>query len=121
MAFTQHIGIYKTIEEFQAGVSLLETPWVAYVGTPETDDYRVIYPNDLVLKDSDGVNIGEDILKLEPICCTEDEYEILVKEGAGNVTDVSGNTFYTTYDPDRFYYTYDADSLNEDSETTTEE
>ena len=115
MAFNNHIGIFATMEEFQAKVNLLETPWVAYVGTPGSTDYKVIYPNDLVVKDETGVNIAEEILRMKPVICTQDEYDILVSEGSGYITGTDGitSTGKVDYDPEIFYYTYDASELEE--------
>lgn len=112
MAFNNHIGIFATVEEFKAGVNLLETPWVAYVGTPGTADYKVYYPNDLVVKDESGVNIADEILKLKPVLCTVDEYDILVTQGEGYVTDTDGTTSGPVkFNPDVYYYTYDPSEL----------
>lgn len=111
MAFNNHIGIYKTIEEFQESVHLLEIPWVAYVGTPGTPEYKIIYPDDLVAEDSEGVNIANEILRLKPVICTEEEYENLVVNGHGSVTDVNGVSNEVDYDPEVYYYTYDASDL----------
>ena len=111
MAFNNHIGIYATIEEFQEKSHLLETPWVAYVGTPGTPEYKVIYPDDLVAKNDEGVNIAGEILKLKPVICTEDEYEILITNGHGFVTDVNGVKTEVDYNPEVYYYTYDASEL----------
>ena len=111
MAFNNHIGIYSTMEEFQENVSFLEIPWVAYVGTPGTPDYRVIYPDDLVAEDNEGVNIADEILKLKPVICTEDEYDILITNRHGSVTDVNGVKNEVDYDPNVYYYTYDAGEL----------
>lgn len=114
MAFNNHIGIFATMEEFQAKVNLLETPWVAYVGTPGSADYKVIYPNDLVVKDDAGVNIAEEILRMKPVICTQDEYDILVSKGSGYITGTDGITSGPVdYDPEIFYYTYDASELEE--------
>lgn len=114
MAFNNHIGIFATMEEFQAKVNLLETPWVAYVGTPGSTDYKVIYPNDLVVKDEAGVNIAEEILRMKPVICTQDEYDILISTGSGYVTGTDGITSGPVdYDPEIFYYTYDASELEE--------
>lgn len=112
MAFNNHIGIYATMEEFQANNHLLKTPWVAYIGTPGSPDYKVIYPNDLVAENNSGVNIAEEILRLKPVICTEDEYEKLITEGKGYVTDVDGTVNGPVdYDPNVYYYTYDASDL----------
>lgn len=112
MAFNNHIGIYATMEEFQANVDLLEIPWVAYIGTPGTADYKVIYPNDLVAQDENKVNIADELLKLKPVICTEDEYDILITDGVGYVTDVDGTKRGpVNYDPEVYYYTYDAGEL----------
>lgn len=115
MAFNNHIGIYATMGEFQANVNLLESPWVAYVGTPGSSDYKVLYPNDLVVKDNAGVNIAEEILRLKPVICTQDEYDILVSEGSGYVTGADGITNGPVdYNPEVYYYTYDATELEEE-------
>jgi hypothetical protein len=111
MAFNNHIGIYATMEEFQANVNFLEIPWVAYVGTPGTPEYKILYPDDLVAEDNEGVNIAGEILKLKPVICTEDEYEILITNGHGFVTDVNGVKNEVDYDPEVYYYTYDASEL----------
>ena len=111
MAFNNHIGIYATMEEFQANANLLKTPWVAYIGTPGSPDYKVIYPDDLVAENNSGVNIAEEILKLKPVICTEDEYEKLITDGQGYVTDVDGTPTFVDYDPNVYYYTYDASEL----------
>ena len=112
MAFNNHIGIFATMEEFQAKVHLLETPWVAYVGTPGSADYQVFYPNDLVVQDNAGVNIADDILKMKPVVCTQEEYEILIEKGSGYVTDTDGVKIGPVdYNPEVYYYTYDASEI----------
>ena len=111
MAFNNHIGIYATMGEFEEKRWSLQPPWVAYVGTPGTSDYRVIYFDDLVVEDNEGVNIAGEILKLKPVICTEDEYEILITNRHGFVTDVNGVKSEVDYDPNVYYYTYDASEL----------
>lgn len=114
MAFNNHIGIFETMNDFQANVNLLESPWVAYVGTPGSPDYKVVYPNDLIVKDKMSVNIAEEILRLKPVICTQDEYEILVSTGYGYVTGTDGiKNGPVSYNPDIFYYTYNASELEE--------
>ena len=114
MAFNNHIGIYATMEEFDNALmqQALKTPWVAYIGTPGTPEYKVIYPDDLVAKNDEGVNIAGEILKLKPVICKEGEYDILITEGQGWVTDINATEpVWVSYDPEVYYYTYDASEL----------
>ena len=81
-------------------------PWVAYIGD------KVVYSNDIKVKDNQGVNVFDAIQKLFPVCCTEEEYDNLVSNGHGTVTDTNGVQTDIMYDPNVYYYTYDPSELN---------
>ena len=83
----------------------LETPWVAYVnGT-------MVYPDSVVVE-REEVNMFDSIKEILPVLCTEEEYEVLLTNGEGTITDPrTQEETYVTYNPNLYYYTYDASEL----------
>lgn len=113
--FNNHIGIYENIDEFKAAIEQHELiePWVAYIGKPGDENYKVIYPNDLVVSDKDKINMSDTILKLTPVICTEDEYDLLISGQSTKITNVDGTKSETEvwYDPEVYYYTWDKSEI----------
>ena len=114
MSFNNHIGIFidkdgKTAyEQLQEAITnhKLVSPWVAYVNGV------MVYPDNVVVQDANNVNMFDEIVKTLPVLCTEDEYDILVTNGEGTITDPrTKESTYVTFDPNLYYYTYDETEL----------
>jgi hypothetical protein len=104
MAFNQHIGIFSSEEELQQAIqnNLLETPWVANVNG------KMYYDTDITIQEKNPIDVWDEIQSTFPVLCTEEEYDILVENGEGNVTNpISGEKTFVTFNPELYYYTYE--------------
>lgn len=114
MSFNQHIGIFiddidgSAEDKLQNAINNHELvyPWVAYVNG------IMKYPDNVVVQDENNINMFDEIVKTLPVLCTEEEYEILLTNGEGTITNPRTNeSTYVTFDPNLYYYTYDPTEL----------
>lgn len=112
--FRRHTDVVSTMEEFttryEQGIYI--TPWVVYVGN-NNEGYSVIYSNDInnslsgkpELIDSLSNRINK--LETEKVYCYENEYEELVLNGNGWVTNLDGTRTEVMFDADKIYCIYE--------------
>lgn len=112
--FRRHTDVVSTMEEFtsryEQGTYII--PWVVYVGN-DNDGYSVIYSNDINnslsgkpdLIDSLSNRINK--LETEKVYCYENEYEELVLNGEGLVTNLDGKRTYVEFDANKIYCIYE--------------
>lgn len=109
----KHVDVVDSIEVFETRLNngMYATPWIVYIGDG-SGVYSVIYSND-ENKVSTSPDFAESIkqriekLESEKVYCTEDEYETLVTNGAGWVTDTDGNKTEVVFDSNKMYYIYE--------------
>ena len=114
MEIKKHTDVLATIEDFNANYEAgkYAAPWVVYVGN-DTDGYDVIYSNDETRQVLEQPDIVESImtrlatLENERVFCYEEEYEALVTNGSGWITNVDGTRTEVTYDPNKIYCIYE--------------
>ena len=110
----KHSDVVATMDEFrtkyEAGVYV--APWVVYVGN-DNDGYTILYSNeeDRTLAEAEPSFIeliSQRIANLESekVFCYAAEYEALVENGTGWVTDTDGTCSEVTYDPKKLYFVY---------------
>lgn len=112
--FKRHTDIVSTMEEFttryEQGVYII--PWIVYVGNDD-DGYSVIYSNDVnnsLLNKSDLIDsLINRINKLETekIYCYKNEYEDLIINGKGWVTNIDGTRSEVQFDENKTYCIYE--------------
>lgn len=118
----KHSDVVTTMDEFrtkyEAGVYI--APWVVYVGN-DTNGYTILYSNeeDRTLEETETSFIeliGQRIaaLESEKVFCYAAEYEALVTNGSGWITDTDGTSSEVTYDPKKLYFIYGDEGGAED-------
>lgn len=111
----KHTDIVNSYAEFEENVmnGFYEEPWVVYI---KNDDgtYEIKYSNDVnrthVSATPDIVDILEHRLRNlenEKIFCYEEEYDNLVTNGEGWITDINGERKYITFDENVLYHIYE--------------
>lgn len=102
-------------ENYQNGMYI--EPWVVYVGSDGTG-YNIIYSNDekkisnIPTPDViDNIKTRLREIEDEKVFCLEDEYDNLVKNGSGWITDISGKRIEVTFDENKMYYIYENDEM----------
>lgn len=126
--FKRHTDVVSTMEEFttryEQGIYI--TPWVVYVGNDD-DGYSVIYSNDVnnsLLNKPDLIDsLSNRINKLETekIYCYENEYEELVINGQGWVTNIDGTRSEVQFDESKIYCIYEEEGPETPEEELPEE
>ena len=115
MAMTKrHTDVVSSMDEFTSNYEkgLYLAPWIVYVGN-DTDGYSVIYSNDeqkgLDAKPEFIESLSKRIeaLENEKVFCFEEEYDALVANGSGWVTNVDGTRSEVVFDANKLYYIYE--------------
>lgn len=112
--FKRHTDVVSTIEEFTSRYEegMYISPWVVYVGN-DNDGYGVIYSNDVndLLLDKpdliDSLSNRIERIESEKIYCYENEYEFLVTNGSGWITNLDGTRTEVMFDADKIYCIYE--------------
>lgn len=116
----KHTDVVTSMEEFTTKYNNGEylAPWIVYVGN-NIDGYSVIYSNDENKTHASATPDVIDSLKAriqkledEKVFCLESEYEILVRNGQGWVTNVDGSRTEVIFDENKLYCVYENDELN---------
>lgn len=113
----KHTDVVNSIEEFTVNYEqgLYAAPWIVYVGN-DADGYSVIYSND----ENDSISsvqpdfiesLSNRLSKLEneKVYCYEDEYDELVVNGYGWVTNIDGSRSEVQFDENVLYCIYEDD------------
>lgn len=113
----KHTDVVASMDEFTANYEAGQytAPWIVYVGN-DTDGYSVLYSND-EKKDLNGMSpdfINSlknriEALENEKVFCFEEEYDILVENGYGWVTNLDGTRSEVVFDEDKLYCIYEDD------------
>lgn len=113
----KHTDVVASMEEFTANYDngLYAAPWIVYVGN-NTDGYSVIYSNDENNSHASATPDAIDSLKTriqkledEKVYCLEDEYDDLVLNGSGWVTNIDGTRSEVVFDEEKLYCIYEND------------
>lgn len=117
--YGKHIGVYSSKGEFDEKFNPADyvEPWVVYIVDGE-NIYDIIYSND---QDRQLSSMEPDFQKMlenrvsklenEKVYCTELEYEILVSNGFGWVTNIDGTKSEVSFDVNKIYYIYEDDEI----------
>lgn len=115
----KHTDVVPSMEVFNKNYQngMYIEPWVVYVGNDSTG-YNVIYSNDekkisnIPTPDViDNIKTRLRDIEDEKVFCLEDEYDNLVKNGIGWITDISGERIEVTFDENKMYYIYENDEM----------
>lgn len=111
----KHTDVVASMEEFTANYDngLYVAPWIVYVGN-NTDGYSVIYSNDENNSHASATpdaikSLETRIQKIEGVYCLEEEYDNLVSNGSGWVTNIDGTRSEVEFDEEKLYYIYEND------------
>lgn len=111
----KHTDVVASMEEFTANYDngLYATPWIVYVGN-NTDGYSVVYSNDENKSHASATPDAIESLKTriqkledEKVYCLEDEYDNLVLNGSGWVTNIDGTRSEVVFDEEKLYCIYE--------------
>lgn len=111
----KHTDVLATLDEFKTNyeAGLYQAPWVVYIGT-DADGFQVMYSTDenKALEEADPVMINSIMTRLTALenkeqFCYPEEYDALVANGTGWVTNVDGTRMEVTYDPNVTYNLYE--------------
>lgn len=111
----RHTDVVASMDEFTSNyeAGLYVAPWIVYVGN-DTDGYSVIYSNDekrdlagMTPDFIDSLKNRIEALETEKVFCFEEEYDILVANGIGWVTNLDGSRSEITYDENKMYFIYE--------------
>ena len=111
----KHTDVVSSIDEFTGNLEkgMYIEPWVVYVGN-NTDGYSVFYSNDEKKSHSsaspDFIDLMDKrIIKLEEekVFCYEEEYDLLVENGSGWVTNIDGTRSEVVFDENKIYCIYE--------------
>lgn len=113
----KHTDVVASLDEFTANYEAGQytAPWIVYVGN-DTDGYSVLYSND-EKKDLTGMSPDFidslknriEVLENEKVFCFEEEYDILVTNGYGWVTNLDGTRSEVVFDENKLYCIYEDD------------
>lgn len=113
----KHTDVVASMDEFTANYEAGQytAPWIVYVGN-DTDGYSVLYSND-EKKDLNGMSPDFidslksriEALENEKVFCFEEEYDILVENGYGWVTNLDGTRSEVVFDENKLYCIYEDD------------
>jgi hypothetical protein len=120
----KHTDVVSSIEVFNTNYQRgeYEAPWIVYIGNNK-DGYTIKYSNDenRTIENTDTIYINDIMLRLntledDKVYCTQEQYDILVEDGYGWVTDVFGKSEEHVFDLSKTYYIYETDEpqTNED-------
>ena len=115
--FKKHTDVVATEEAFNANLEAgkYSAPWIVYVGNDETG-YKVYYSSDESheIGTSDPTYIDSlqkriEKLEEEKVYCFDEEYNTLVTNGIGWVTNIDGERTEVTFDENKLYCIYEDD------------
>lgn len=113
----KHTDVVASIEEFTANYENGEyvSPWIVYVGN-NTDGYSVIYSNDENKMPAsttpgfiDSLKNRIQALEDKEVYCYQEEYDVLLLNGKGWVTNLDGTRSEVIYDDNKVYCIYEDD------------
>lgn len=111
----RHTDVVASMDEFTSNyeAGLYVAPWIVYVGN-DIDGYSVIYSNDekrdlagMTPDFIDSLKNRIEALETEKVFCFEEEYDILVANGRGWVTNLDGSRSEIVYDESKMYFIYE--------------
>lgn len=123
----RHTDVVASMDEFTSNyeAGLYVAPWIVYVGN-DTDGYSVIYSNDekkdlagMTPDFIDSLKNRIEALETEKVFCFEEEYDILVANGRGWVTNLDGSRSEVVFDKDKMYLIYEDEGPTEQPEEPT--
>lgn len=129
--FKKHTDVVPSIDVFNTNYknNIYVEPWVVYVGN-DVDGYQIIYSNDEKKIGStytpdviDSLQTRLNALENEKVYCYEEEYENLVKNGKGWITNIDGEKIEVTFDENKLYFIYEDEGeveVEDDEETEIE-
>ena len=124
MELKRHTDVVSSMEEFTLNYEngRYTSPWIVYVGN-DSEGYSVIYSNDekRAIDNAEPENIDSltkriEKLENEKVFCFESEYEELVANGTGWVTNVDGTRKEVIFDPEKLYCIYEEEGPEEPEE-----
>lgn len=113
----KHADVVSSMEEFTLNYEqgAYMSPWIVYVGN-NTDGYKVLYSNDennsLSSANPDFVeslSARVSVLENEKVYCYEEEYDNLIENGTGWITDLDGTRREVSFDEKVMYCIYEDD------------
>lgn len=110
----KHADVVASMEEFEHNYNqgMYKSPWIVYVGN-DNDGYNVIYSNDEKSHSSITPDVIESLkvrlekLESEKVFCYEEEYETLLKNKHGWVTNIDGTRSEVVFDANKMYCIYE--------------
>lgn len=127
--FKKHTDVVTSMDEFTANYEAGQyiAPWIVYVGN-DVDGYSVIYSND-EKRDLNGMSPDFidslkkriEALENEKVFCFEEEYDILVTNGYGWVTNLDGTRSEVQFDEKKLYCIYEDNGPETPEESIPEE
>ena len=111
----KHAEIYNSVQELENAVAsgILEAPYVAYIVDDEGNK-KMVFSNDTSLHPYEA-NIADEVMEIlnhireGEVYCTEDEYNRLITDGKGLVTNIDGTKSEVIFDLNKMYYIYEED------------
>ena len=125
----KHTDVVASMEEFTTNYNkgTYIAPWIVYVGN-NADGYSVIYSND---ENKTHPSATPDVidslakriqtLEDEKVYCYEDEYDILVANKRGWVTNLDGTRSEVVFDANKMYCIYEEEGPSAEPEEPKEE
>ena len=119
-----HTDVVASMEEFTTKYEngAYTAPWIVYIGN-NVDGYTVVYSNDETKTQSSVTpdvieSLRQRISKLEEekVYCYESEYDVLVAEGKGWVTNIDGTRTEVLFDKNKLYCIYEEDDITDTPE-----
>lgn len=116
----KHTDVVASMEEFTTNYEngIYMTPWIVYVGN-NTDGYSVIYSND---ENKEHPSATPEFISLlsnriaalenEKVYCYEEEYDNLVQNGKGWITNMDGTRSEVVFNENHIYNIYEDDGPN---------
>jgi hypothetical protein len=111
----KHTDVVASMEEFTTNYNngAYTAPWIVYVGN-NADGYSVIYSNDENKSHASATpdiidSLAQRLTKLEneKVFCYEEEYDILVANKQGWVTNLDGTRSEVVFDANKLYCIYE--------------
>ena len=124
----KHTDVVASMEEFTTNYNnaVYAAPWIVYVGN-NIDGYSVIYSNDEKKSHASATPDVIDSLKTriqkledEKVFCYEEEYDALMLNGNGWVTNIDGSRTQVVFDENKLYCIYEDDGPNVEPEEPSE-
>lgn len=110
----KHADVVASMDIFEHNYNqgLYKSPWIVYVGN-DNDGYNVIYSNDEKSHSSITPDVIESLkvrlenLESEKVFCYEEEYETLLINKHGWVTNIDGTRSEVVFDANKIYCIYE--------------